>query len=137
MMHRPEVCYTVAGWTLIDRHVVELPVGDNRTLPCSLFAFSHGSLNTRKMIVLDYFIVNGEYSPDMSLLQRKAWTGYRTVNYAAQVQIAVSGNALTAESARKVVSDFAADSASSIVRLFENLEEDSGSKEPHQLARKD
>ncbi|MBM3791986.1 MAG: EpsI family protein, partial [Acidobacteria bacterium] len=33
MPHRPEVCYTGAGWTLTGRQTVELPLGESGKLP--------------------------------------------------------------------------------------------------------
>jgi len=57
MPHRPEVCYTGAGWTLIDKRSMELPLSNGMELPCNVFQFSRGTLNTKKTIVLDYYIV--------------------------------------------------------------------------------
>jgi EpsI family protein len=125
MPHRPEVCYTGAGWTLIDKRSVELPLSDGIELPCTALQFSRGTLDTKKTVVLDYYIVDGQYCRDVSLLRSKAWRGSGTVRYVAQVQIATSITAnLTADSAVKIVCDFAAESASSISRLFESAEED-------------
>ena len=124
MPHRPEVCYTGAGWTLIDKRSVELPLSDGMELPCRALQFSRGTLDTKKTVVLDYYIVDGQYCRDVSLLRSKAWRGSGTVRYVAQVQIATSITAnLTADSAVKIVCDFAAESASSISRLFESAEE--------------
>jgi len=124
MPHRPEVCYTGAGWTLIDKRSMELPLSNGMELPCNVFQFSRGTLNTKKTIVLDYYIVDGQYCRDVSLLRSKAWRGSGTVRYVAQVQIVASATSnLTADSAERIVSDFAVESASSISRLFEDAEE--------------
>ena len=123
MTHRPEVCYTGNGWTLIDRRSMELPLSDGMKLPCSVFQFSRGALNTKKVVVLDYYIVDGQYCRDVSLLRSKAWRGSGTVDYVAQVQIVTSITAaLTADSAERIVSDFAVESALPIAWLFENTE---------------
>ena len=130
MPHRPEVCYTGAGWTLVDRSSLELPLSDGMKLPCSTFQFSRGALNTQKVVVLDYYIVDGQYCRDVSLLRSKAWRGSGTVRYVAQIQIAASATSnLTTDSAARIISDFAADSASSISRLFESVEESRRSDE--------
>jgi EpsI family protein len=124
MPHRPEVCYTGAGWTLVDRRSMELPLSDGMKLPCSVFQFSRGTLNTKKVAVLDYYIVDGQYCRDVSLLRSKAWRGSGTVGYVAQVQIVASITAnLTADSAERLVRAFAVESASSVSRLFESAEE--------------
>jgi len=125
MPHRPEVCYTGAGWTLIDKRSMELPLSDGMELPCMALQFSRGTLNTKKTILLNYYIVDGQYCRDVSLLRFKAWRGSGTVRYVAQVQIVASTTVnLNADSAARLVCDFAAESASSISRLFESAEED-------------
>ena len=124
MPHRPEVCYTGAGWTLIDKRSMELALSDGMKLPCNVFQFSRGTLNTKKTVLLNYYIVDGQYCRDISLLRSKAWRGSGTVRYVAQVQIVASAKSnLTADSAERIVSDFAVESASSISRLFEDVEE--------------
>ena len=125
MPHRPEVCYTGAGWTLIDKRSMELPLSDGMELPCRALQFSRGMLNTKKIVLLNYYIVDGQYCRDISLLRSKAWRGSGTVRYVAQIQIAASATSnLTADSAARIISDFAVESASSISRLFESAEED-------------
>ncbi len=132
MPHRPEVCYTGAGWTLIDKRSVELPLSDGMELPCTTLQFSRGTLNTKKTVVLDYYIVDGQYCRDVSLLRSKAWRGSGTVRYVAQIQIAASATSdLTADSAARLVCEFAAESASSISRLFESAEESRRSDKEH------
>ena len=129
MPHRPEVCYTGAGWTLIDKRSLELPLSDSTELPCNVMQFSRGTLTTKKVIVLDYYIVDGQYSSDVSLLRSKAWRGSGTVRYVAQVQIVTSIPLnQTDDSATRTVSTFAVESASLISRLFEDIEEDQQSE---------
>ncbi|MHC4560329.1 MAG: exosortase C-terminal domain/associated protein EpsI [Planctomycetota bacterium] len=125
MPHRPEVCYTGAGWTLVDRNSIELPLSDKMKLPCSTLQFSRGTLNTEKVIVLDYYIVDGQYCRDVSLLRSKAWRGSGTVRYVAQVQIVASiTENMTADPVAKMIRDFAVESASLISRLFESDEKE-------------
>lgn len=121
MPHRPEICYTGAGWTLLDKNSAELPLGDGTRLPCNVMQFSRGALNKQGVLVLDYYIVDGQYCADVSLLRSKAWRGSGTVGYVAQVQItALITSAVTADSAQAVVSDFAVESASSVLGLFDS-----------------
>jgi len=123
MPHRPEVCYTGNGWTLTERRSVELSLSDGTKLPCNIIQFSRGGLNTQKVLVLDYYIVDGQYCSDVSLLRSKAWRGSGTVKYVAQVQVVTSITAImTADSATRSVSAFAVDSVASIAGLFENTE---------------
>ncbi len=128
MPHRPEVCYTGAGWTLIDKRSMELPLSDGMELPCMALQFSRGTLNTKKTVLLNYYIVDGQYCRDISLLRSKAWRGSGTVRYVAQIQIVASTTAnLTTDSAERIVRAFAVESAPSISRLFESAEESRGS----------
>jgi len=125
MPHRPEVCYTGNGWTIIDRDTLELPLSDGTKLPCNVFQFSRGTLNNEKVIVLDYYIVDGEYCHDVSLLRSKAWRGSGAIRHIAQVQITASiAGDFTADSAARVVRPFAIESAPFISRVFKNAEED-------------
>lgn len=124
MPHRPEVCYAGAGWTRIDRRFTELPLSDGTKLPCNVLQFSRGTLNKQKVVVLDYYIVDGQYCHDVSLLRSKAVFGSGTVGHVAQVQVVASVTPnLPADSAGRSVYAFAAESALSISRLFESTEE--------------
>jgi EpsI family protein len=132
MPHRPEVCYTGAGWTLTDRRSMELPLSDSAKLPCNIMQFSRGALNTQKVVVLDYYLVDGQYCADVSLLRSKAWRGSGTVRYVAQIQIVTSVTAtLDAEAAAKAVRDFALESAALTASLFDDPETNRSEDELH------
>ena len=134
MPHRPEVCYTGAGWTLIDKHSKKLPISneDKIELPCNIYTFSRGTLSTKKTLVLDYYIVDGQYSRDVSLLRSKAWRGSGTIRYVAQVQIVTSTNVnQNTSSAEKTICDFATESASAISIIFESNENTQFADETH------
>lgn len=123
--HRPEVCYTGAGWTRIDRRSMELPLSEGAKLPCNVLQFSKGTLNKQKLVVLDYYIVDGQYCRDVSQFRFKAFGGLGTVGHVAQVQIVASlAPNLPADSAGRVVSAFAVESASAISSLFESQGEE-------------
>ena len=124
MPHRPEVCYTGTGWTLIDKRSLKLPLSDEKELPCNIFQFSRGTLDTKKTVLLNYYIVDGQHCPDVSLLRSKAWRGSGKIRYVAQVQIATSTMMnLNSSSAEREVCTFAVESASSISSLFESNED--------------
>jgi EpsI family protein len=136
MPHRPEVCYTGAGWTLTDRRSVELSLSDSAKLPCNIMQFSRGVLNTQKVVVLDYYLVDGEHCADVSLLRSKAWYGQGTVRYVAQVQIVTAVTAiLDVEAAVKTVRGFAVESAAPTASLFDNLQTNRGEGEPHEVPK--
>jgi len=138
MPHRPEVCYTGNGWTLVDRRSAEVPLSDGSKLPCNLLQFSKGSLHTQEVLILDYYIVDGQYCPDVSLLRSKAWRGSGTVQYVAQVEIVTAITAtLTADSPAGLISTFAAESASCIAQLFENPQRNQSLDESHESSKED
>jgi EpsI family protein len=123
MPHRPEVCYVGAGWTRTNRRSLELPLKDGTALPCNVIWFSRGVLDNTRIVVLDYYIVDGQYSRDVSLLRWKAARGSGTVRYVAQVQIATSiTGTLTSDSAAGLISGFAIDSAPLIAGLFKDIQ---------------
>jgi EpsI family protein len=136
MPHRPEVCYTGAGWTLIEKRYKNLPLSNESEveLPCNIYMFSRGALSTKKTIVLDYYIVDGQYSRDVSLLRSKAWRGSGTIRYVAQIQIVASTDVnQNTSSTEKIICAFATDSASSIYTIFENAQDIQTSNKVRQL----
>jgi EpsI family protein len=136
MPHRPEVCYTGNGWTLGDRRFIEVSLSDGSKLPCNLLQFSKGALHTEEVMILDYYIVDGQYCPDVSLLRSKAWRGSGTVQYVAQVEVIIAVTAtLPADSAARLISTFAAESASSIAQLFENRQGNQSSDGSHESSK--
>jgi EpsI family protein len=115
MPHRPEVCYPGAGWTLADKRTVELNLVDGEALGCRVLRFDHGGLDLRSIAAVDYYIVDGQYCPDVSLLRSKAWRGSRGVRHVVQVQIAASATELRdLDAAEAAALKFAADSANII-----------------------
>ncbi len=122
MTHRPEVCYIGAGWTLTGRQSRDLPLSDGSTLPCTIFEFSRGVLETTKITVLYYYIVDGEYCRNLSDWQYRFWS----VGYVAQVHIVASSQTQRADEDTRIISDFAEDSASEIVKLFDGIAKDQG-----------
>ncbi len=90
MPHRPEVCYPGNGWTLDDTESRELPLAEGEKLPCRIYRFSRGTLDRQTITVLNYYIVDGQYAPDVSLLRSKAWQGSGAIQYMVQVQVTCS-----------------------------------------------
>jgi EpsI family protein len=130
MPHRPEVCYTGSGWTLVERHAQELSLSDAGKLPCNVFQFSRGALSMQKVVVLYYYIVDGQYYADVSSLRSKAWRGSGAVGYVAQVEIvALITQTLSSDSAEKLVSEFAIESALPTAQLFRDRQEKTEAKE--------
>ena len=118
MPHRPEVCYPGNGYTLEDTRPVELPIGGGQQLECRTYQFSRGGFGAGPMTVLNYYIVDGQYSPDVTLLRSKALGGSAGIRYMAQVQIVASGGGAASGAASRSVQAFAVDSAEAIRGLM-------------------
>ncbi len=86
--HRPEVCYPSAGWTLERARDVTVPDG-HETLSARVLRFRKGGLDGQSLAVLNYYLVDGQACPDVSLLRSRVWRRSQA-SYAAQVQIASS-----------------------------------------------
>ena len=130
--HRPLSCYIAAGFSLVDRRSMELLLDDGIKLPCSILQFFLGGLDMKKVTVLYYLIEDGQYFGDFSASIQQARHGIRVVGYVARVRIVASTESITDDSATRLVSTFAVDSALPIARLFEALEEDRSSSEFHE-----
>ncbi len=125
MPHRPEVCYSGSGWTVMSHDVIEVALDDNAKLSCQAYQFSRGSFNPETALVLYYYLVDGEYCSDVSLLRSKAWRGSGTIDYVAQIQVVTSiGSMTTVEEARETASEFLGASASLIAQRFEGSKDE-------------
>jgi EpsI family protein len=127
--HRPEVCMPGAGWTADDRRVVDLPCSDGTTLQAQLHRFHRGGLDAERIVVLNFYIVDGAISPDVSLLRSKAARMSSGPEYSAQVQISSVPSDGAPESAEKTVRAFGAAVAPAIRALLaKTLDREPGAK---------
>ena len=104
--HRPEVCYPGAGWTLDRSDDLDIELGEGTVLPCKLYRFSRGGLDTRRMTVLNYYVVDNQYCRDVGLLRSKSWRVDTDASYVAQVQITCAEDAFLNQS-EELVGEFA------------------------------
>jgi hypothetical protein len=118
MPHRPEVCYIGAGWTLTEKSSVDLQTENGQVLPVSIIKFKRGTLNYEYMLVLDYYIVDGQYCRDVSLLRSKVWQGSGSVGYVAQVQVVTPAATENMDISEKKVSSFAIESSPYLLEIL-------------------
>lgn len=118
MPHRPEVCYPGAGWTPEWTRQVKLMAPDGREVPCTMHRFVRGALGNERMTVLNYYLVDGDYSSDVSAVRKRVWRFKSGLRYVTQVQISSSDSPLRGP-AEQSVSDFASDSAVAIRELLD------------------
>lgn len=122
--HRPEVCYTGSGWNLAARQSMGLPLEDGRELKCRLFKFSRGTISAQEVLVLYYYIVDGRFCSDVSELRFNFWR----IGQVAQIQIGTTiSQDLTAETASKMLCDFATLSAPQLSDLMGPIRQEQGS----------
>jgi len=118
MPHRPEVCYVGSGYTLMGQREEDLLLASDLSLKCNVLQFSRGA---DRVMVLYYYIVDGQYCQDVSQFR------YRLrdrIGYVTQVQVvATIRTPPGAHVAQERVFDFARASAGPLIELFNNLGE--------------
>lgn len=119
MTHRPEACYVGAGWTRTGRSPRELPLSTGGVLPCVVLEFSRGGLNASKIVVIHYYIVDGDYCQTSSEWRYRFWR----IGYVAQVEIvAAVTDSLPLDDVTRIVCGFAADSAPALAGQCAHIE---------------
>jgi hypothetical protein len=124
--HPPEICNVMSGYQLVDQRQVELILENNTKLPCTILQFYRGdSLIKERKTILCYYMADKQFCGNRSVLQSRVQHSPSIVNCIAQIQIfASSVEDQTSDGIMKLVSDFAVDSASSIVDLLSSIQKD-------------
>lgn len=121
MPHRPEVCYPGNGWIADEAWTTTLPPTepDAPPLHCRTLTFSKVDLEARTAVVVNYYMVDDESCPDVSLLRSKAWRGSGAMDYVAQVQVVASARRRGAVAdAREAAERFASASARAVRQVL-------------------
>ena len=89
--HRPQVCYVANGWIHKSSVESQFLSSADRSIPCSIHRFSKPGLGDEEIVVLNFYILNGQITRSESGFSGLRW---RTPNiagdsahYVAQVQI--------------------------------------------------
>jgi hypothetical protein len=89
--HRPEKCYVGSGWTLEITESISIVSSSGMTVPCLLHRFRKTIPEIQEIVVLNYYILNGQITSDE---RNFSGVGWRIPNiagdparYVAQVQI--------------------------------------------------
>jgi len=92
MGHHPDICYVYSGWVKDNSDRRDFVSERGRQVPCQIFNFHTPEPYYQQTVVLDYYIINGEFTGDDSPFI--SGLGWRTPNihgdparYVAQVQI--------------------------------------------------
>jgi EpsI family protein len=97
--HRPEVCYVGAGWILEQTEEQEIQLESGQHLPVQIHYFRKPPPEILRLMVLNYYIVNGNVTRDhhafSGILWRVPTFSRKQIRYVAQVQVSsVSSTAL-------------------------------------------
>lgn len=89
--HRPQVCYPASGWVHDSTEPSEVISSSGRNIPCLIHRFHMPAPGNEERVVLNFYIVNGQFTDDESVFTGIGW---RTPNiagdqaqYVAQVQV--------------------------------------------------
>jgi len=123
LRHRPTVCYPSAGWSHVETHAVEVApaAGERAPLPALVHTFSKTDMSDQRVVVLNYYVLNGHPTIDEHSFWGLTWRDPNLQRdagrYVAQVQIS-SPVRLSAESAERAVRAFASASAPAVLTLL-------------------
>jgi hypothetical protein len=89
--HKPQVCYVGNGWILDSTESSKVISASGTTIPCLVHRFHKPAPDNTRVVVLNFYILNGQITSDESSFSGVGW---RTPNiagnparYVAQVQI--------------------------------------------------
>ncbi len=89
--HKPEICYTGGGWVCDNTEETGFSSLSGRSMPCFVHRFHMPAPRSDEIVVLNYYVVNGQVSIDESTF---SGLGMRTPNiggdaarYVAHIQI--------------------------------------------------
>jgi len=89
--HKPEVCYVSAGWVLEGTEEGRFRSVSGRELPCRLHAFRKIRPHDERIVVLNYYVLNGDVVCTEEAFSGVEWRGPNRsegcVYYVAQIQI--------------------------------------------------
>jgi len=119
MGHRPEACYPAAGWVLLDEKSLSLPLRDGRSLDCRLTCFQREGLDSDTITVLNCYVSDGCFCPDLDVVYRWAGKNGGRLCYVGQFQVTCQEVA-SPTVARQLTTDFAEAAAPAVVKLLED-----------------
>jgi len=89
--HRPDVCYTGAGWIHDSTEPSSFISRSGRHIPCLVHRFHMPKPRVDEIVVLNFYIVNGHISNDEGRFSGLEWrrpnVDGRVAHYVAQVQV--------------------------------------------------
>lgn len=107
--HRPRVCYRGSGWDHDGTEEIQIVTTTGKALPVLVHRFHKSGLNSQDIVVLNYYVVNGELTVDHKKFDTLRWrrpkmSGGR-LDYVAQIQV----SSASLEGAKLLIRDFSDD----------------------------
>jgi len=116
--HRPRICYVAGGWVHDTTQEVTIRSTTGRVVPCLIHRFHQPAPSNEEILVLNFYIVNGQLTSDDRVFSGVGW---RTPNingdparYVTQVQVSsILENSIrtAAEDMVELILDFFPDEA--------------------------
>lgn len=89
--HKPSVCYVAAGWVWDGSDLSTIISRNGRKIPCLIHRFHQTDSARSEIVVLNFYVINGQISCDESVFSGIGWRTPNirgdSANYVAQVQI--------------------------------------------------
>jgi hypothetical protein len=89
--HKPEVCYVGSGWILDSTESSKVVSASGTTIPCLVHRFHKPAPDSIKVVVMNFYILNGQITSDESSFSGLGWStpniAGNPARYVAQVQI--------------------------------------------------
>ncbi len=90
--HRPDRCYVGAGWNLEQIEERQLQTAEGQTIPVLLYTFRKPPPDLTRLIVLNYYLINGQATNDHRTFSGLRWRfpafSREQIRYVAQIQVA-------------------------------------------------
>ncbi|HOQ04358.1 MAG TPA: EpsI family protein [Anaerohalosphaeraceae bacterium] len=90
--HRPDLCYVGAGWNLEQTETRQIQTSDGQVIPVLLHTFRKPLPDLTRLIVLNYYLINGQATNDHRIFSGLRWRlpsfSRGQVRYVAQIQVA-------------------------------------------------
>ena len=130
--HRPRICYVAGGWVHDGTQAVTITSNVGRVVPCLIHRFHKPAPSNEEIIVLNFYIVNGQLTSDDKAFSGVGWRipniNGDPARYVTQVQISsILENSIrtAAEEMVELILDFFPDEMGQ-VRAVEYIDPSSG-----------
>lgn len=98
--HRPQTCYVGGGWVHDSTETAKFVTGGGETVPCLVHRFHKPAPDGQQIVVLNFYIVNGDLTRDEDVFTGLGWRRPSIAGEAAQYVTQVQISSVLENSAR-------------------------------------